>query len=366
MANPATPSEPPRPSDSRRRLLAADPYAPITPPTLESPAAATADADFDMTVPWTPDEDLRREMERIAAGGEVPSVDHLRARSGLPAANPYATTHACYTGLEGMDDTNALPQNGYAGTPLPGLPSDPAGFILPNPVPAANGQYPEDIQRLRTENEEMHKLIEEMKQIFEQATRVEEQNTGTINELRQQIAGLEGQLQERDDQIRLLTGQIQELEQHIQEAPVAVPPPSEDELSKMADELEKERCQLTQDRREVEQERQQLREDEESLMKQMREMEVQMAKERAEMARQRTELQRLHSEVRHELEQMQRGDRALNERLAQFHRRHQAVFDRSGPMPAPQPEAPAAPPAAPADARANGEGGLVRRLFGRG
>ena len=35
----------------------------------------------------------------------------------------------------------------------------------------------DDIARLRSENEEMHKLIEEMKQIFEQASTQEETNS---------------------------------------------------------------------------------------------------------------------------------------------------------------------------------------------
>jgi hypothetical protein len=209
----------------------------------------------------------------------------------------------------------------------------------------------------------MHKLIEEMKVIFQQATAQEEAGAKTIGELQTKAADLERLVQERDDQVTLLTGQIAELEKHIQDMPTAPPPPpSEDELAKLADELEKERCTLAQDRKAHEQDRQQLKDDEESLMTQMREMEVQMAKERAELARQRTDLQRLHGEVRQELEQLQRGDGALRERLVQFQRRHQAVFDRSGPS---QEPSPAAAPAAPQEPNGKENSGFVKRLFGR-
>jgi peptidoglycan hydrolase CwlO-like protein len=206
-----------------------------------------------------------------------------------------------------------------------------------------------------------------MKHIFEQATSQEEANGKALEETRVRVAGLERQVQEKDDQVALLTGQIAELEKHIQESPAAPPPPpSEDELAKLADELEKERCSLAQDRRTVEQEKHQLQEDEEALMTQMREMEVQMAKERAELARQRTDLQRLHAEVKHELELLQRGDGALKDRLAQFQRRHQSVFERNGHTPEapPQPAAPAAP-AAPPPVNGRTDSGLMRRFFGR-
>ena len=128
----------------------------------------------------------------------------------------------------------------------------------------------------------------------------------------------------------------------------------------MADELEKERCQLARDRKTMDEERNQLREDEEDMMRQMREMEVQMAKERADLARQRTEVQRLHSEVKHELEQMQRGDRALTDRLAQFQRRHQEVLNRGSSTAVPAPPR-VAPEPAPATNGAPKEAGLIGR-----
>jgi hypothetical protein len=314
--------------DARRRLLAADPYPPLPPPTLDPQPAGCQ-----LPMPWTPDNDLAREMARLEAG---------YATADSPAG-PYPT-----------DPMPGGVPPVYAHTPLP------TSF-----APYVSGPT-DDVARLRAENEEMHKLIEEMKQIFEQATSQEETNARASEESRAKIADLERLIHEKDDQVALLTGQIGELEKHIQEAPTAPPPPpTEDELAKLADELEKERCKLGKDRREVEQERHQLKEDEDALMKQMREMEVQMARERAELARQRTDLQRLNAEVRQEIEQFQRGDGVLKDRLAQFQRRHQAVFDRNG-APAETSQVAAAAPAPAAEA-VNGrvDSGLIRRLFGR-
>jgi DNA repair exonuclease SbcCD ATPase subunit len=322
----------PQPTDSRRRLLAADPYPPLAPPTLDD----NSQADFEVpSSTWPADDELRREIARLETDPDVSGAGH----------DPFAPAAAAYATL----DAHA----GGAAT---------ATLSRPYTGPAADGYAGgDDLERLRAENEEMHKLIDEMKQIFEQASVQEEASSQELTRLRERAEELERQLPEKDEQVQLLTLQIQELEQHIQHAHVA--PPSEDELSKLADELEQERCKLTQDRRALDQDRQQLREDEEALMKQMREMEVSMAKERAEMARQRTELQRLHGEVRHDLDQLQRGDGALKDRMAQFHRRHQEVFNRPTSAPAPAPAA-AAAEEAPAT-RANGESGLIRRFFGR-
>src|SRR5262249_4338663 len=158
-----------------------------------------------------------------------------------------------------------------------------------------------DLARVRTENEELHKLIEEMKQIFEQASAQEAGAGHAVEGLTARAQQLEEQLRQKDEQVALLTGQIQQREHQHAEGPPAKPrPPGEEELARMADELEQERCQLAQGRKALDDDRRQLRDDEEEMMRQMREMEVQMAKERAEMARQRTDLQRLHQEIRHE------------------------------------------------------------------
>jgi ribosomal protein S15P/S13E len=312
--------------DARRQLLAADPFPPLPPPNLGLPSSG------DGTDPnSSPDDELRREMARLET-----------------------------------DFTDAPPTaNGFDQTPFP---ADPLAGVLSayarSPSTSAYQPASNDPATLRAENEEMHKLIEEMKLIFQQATTQEEANAAGLETERTKSTDLERQLQEKDEQLALLTSQIAELEKHIQESPAAPPPPpTEDELSRLADELEKERCSLSQDRRTLEQDRNQLREDEEALMKQMREMEVQMAKERAELARQRTELQRLHAEVRQELDQMQRGDGALRERLVQFQRRHQAVFDRGNGAAEPAP--PAVPVAAAPAANGRADTGFVKRLFGR-
>jgi predicted nucleic acid-binding Zn-ribbon protein len=320
MANPYDlTADPPRSTDdTRHQLLAADPFPPLDPPSLD---LVPADAN------WLPDDDLRREVARLEAG--YPAA---------PSANGFAYDNRQATGLP----------SAYAHAPL---------------TRSAFPGSPDELANLRAENEEMQKLIEEMKLIFEQASKQEEASGKALAEVRGQVTALEQQLQDKDEQVALLASQIGELERHIQESPAAPPPPpSEDELAKLADELEKERCSLAQERRTIEQDRQQLRDDEDALMKQMREMEVQMAKERAELARQRTDLQRLHAEVRQELDQMQRGDGAMRERLAQFQRRHQAVFDRGNSAPEPAPVVAAAAPMA-ADVRA--DGGLVKRWFGR-
>jgi hypothetical protein len=231
------------------------------------------------------------------------------------------------------------------------------------PVPAAPAVDAEELEVLRLQNAELRNLVE-------QAIAQEEEFTRAQQMWQQQQAEFAQRLEQRDREVQQLTGQVHELEEHVANLPVEPPPPKEDELSRMADELDAERCQITKDRREMEEERQQLREDEEALMKQMREMEVQMAKERAEMARQRTELQRLHAEIRHELEQLQRGDGALKDRLAQFQRRHSEVFNRNSVALPPAngngnghaPPPPAAPPAA--APRSSRDSGIMRRFFG--
>src|SRR5262245_15134936 len=249
-------SDLPQPADSHRRLLAADPFPPLAPPTLDA-ATAGSTGEFDLPVPWPAGHNL---------GGQPVAAGHgLHAAHGRTAPDPFASA--------------PLP---FAAAPLPGAGSPYGAYPAGSPNGAANGYAaPADLERLRAENEEMHKLIEEMKHIFEQASAQEEENGRETAKLRERVTELERLGQEKDEQVQMLTLQIHELEQHIQEAPA--PLPTEDELSKMADEVEKERCKITQDRRTLDQERQQLREDEEALEKQMREMEVQMAKERAEM-----------------------------------------------------------------------------------
>lgn len=281
----------------------------------------------------------------------------------MPDLNPPVATN-------GTAETPWIPEE----SPGPEIAETEPARILSNGHHAETSEHPSlpaadlvEFARLRRENNELQKLIEELRQIFSQATEQEAENARYIEQLQAQLGDVQKQLTEKDEQLTLFQCQIHELEQHIQQA--APPPPSEDELSKMADELEKERVQVTRDRKELEAEREQLRDDEQDMMKQMREMEVQMAKERAEMARQRTELQRLHGEIERELGQMQGNDRAVADRLVQFQRRHKDLINRSSGVPAPATppppssvhERPAGNPMAPAKR----DSGLLGRFFNR-
>ena len=130
------------------------------------------------------------------------------------------------------------------------------------------------------------------------------------------------------------------------------PAPREDELLSLSEELERERRQL--------------KEDEESLMKQMRDMEVSMARERAEMARQRNDMQRLQSEIRHELERLERSG-ALQTKIDGLKGKLQDAVSRRGSAPG-SPLSQAAPAAGlpvPAPAPSKKES-LLGRLFGGG
>ncbi|MFO0807705.1 MAG: hypothetical protein U0746_03705 [Gemmataceae bacterium] len=370
MANFFRPAEPPRtPDDSLllRRLEAAV-VRPPQPPSLETEEEGAVD--FDVTVPWNPDEALQREIERLEAARNFPVPDGPASLGGV--SSPFGT----------LESQGVGPARGN-GAPLPSLlMSDMSGAIRSNtPVtPTTPIVDHSEVTRLKTENDELHKLVDEMKQIFETATHQEQESSRQleasktrIDDLEAKVAELAELAREKDGHIELLTGQIQELEQHVAGStePALPRTPREEDLMRMADDLEQEQVKLTRDRRSLDEERQQLREDEETLMKQMREMEVGMAKERAELARQRTELQRLHAEVRRELDQITGGDRALNERLAQFQRRHQEVFGRSGTtppartsIPPQQPSAPQAPPPPEASSAPPPESGVMRRFFG--
>jgi DNA repair exonuclease SbcCD ATPase subunit len=167
-------------------------------------------------------------------------------------------------------------------------------------------------------------------------------------------------IQERDRAIEALNGRIAELEQQIAEIPP--PPPTDEELAKLADELERERCKVLQLRNELDNDKKTHSEDIADFERQMREMEVQLSKERAEMARQRGELQRMQAEVRTELESVQRGDGALRDKLAQFQRKP-GEAEKSAAKPAPKPAQ--QPAAAPPAQREKKEPGLMGRFFGK-
>jgi hypothetical protein len=293
----------------------------------------------------------------------------LRGSASPAAEEPQPTNGNFDSGL-GLNGANGAHANGLSPEAAAtnghsesnGLPL--SGNVQASPAVPANGS---SFESLRQENDELHRLVEEMKVIFGQAAEQEAENAKIIEAQTAQMAALEQAANEKDARLEMLNAQIHELETHIQQA-VPPPPPTEDELSKMADELEKERCQLTKDRKTLDGERQQIRDDEEDMMRQMREMEISMAKERAEMARQKTEIQRLHSEIKRELELLQGSDRALTDRLVQFQRRHQDLSMRGGGAPAPAQAATTKPPpaAAPAaDPPDKKDSGLFNRFFKR-
>jgi len=352
MANSRSPVVSPAAADSmlRRKLREATAAAQPPPEALDGPDPAAAGENFDSGLAWNAEDALRREMERLESSRQ------FAVGNGHPA-DPFAVASPSLSELDPLSAGDKMRKSG----PIPNPFANPAygGHAFSSSGPAAA-----EMDKLKLENEELHKLVEEMKQIFAQASEQEASNNKTIDALNTRIGEMEHAATGKDEQLAMLTGQIHELETHIQQAAPPPPPPNEDELSRMADELEKECCQLMQDRKTLETERQQVRDDEEDMMRQMREMEVQMARERAEMARQRTELQRLHSEVKRELDLLQGSDRVLSDRLAQFQRRHQDLLHRAGM--ATTSAAAASPVEAPkVNGDANKESGLLSRIFGR-
>lgn len=168
------------------------------------------------------------------------------------------------------------------------------------------GSGPEGLQeldQLRHENDQLRSLCTELEQALQEAAQLNEQPVGD-----ERLREYDALLEEKTDTIRQLHHELQnahsmvaELESQLQEAVLQRPPdgptPREEELLALSEELERERRQL--------------QEDEQTLMDQMREMEVSMARERAEMARQRNDLTRLQSEIRHELERLEKSGTAV-------------------------------------------------------
>jgi hypothetical protein len=184
-----------------------------------------------------------------------------------------------------------------------------------------------EVQRLEEENAELRQLVNEYREVLEA-------NDPTIWE--QKVAAAEQAVAEKDQQLEEMMKKVAEWEEKFKTHRFV---PHDNELAQEADEIDKERAKLVQERKEVESEREQLKEDEDAMMKQMREMEMGMAKDRAELARQRTELQRIQAEIKYELEQLERGDGSMKERLAQFQRRYNESVLRPGAPPVSMPAA---------------------------
>ena len=346
MANSRSPNVPNGPTDSVLRRKAREAAA--------LPGSENSEINADNST-WNADDALRREMERLEANRQF----IVGNGAGVGPVDPFAVASPALSELDPLAAADGLRRPGSRSSGLFAHPPF-SGQAFPTA-----GRSSEQLDQLKLENEELHKLVEEMKHIFAQASEQEAENVKTIEKLNARIAELDAAVAAKDQRVELLTGQIHELEAHVQQHVAAPTPPNEEELSKMSDELEKERCQLSQDRKTLEGERQQIRDDEEDMMRQMREMEVGMARERAEMARQRTDLQRLHSEVKRELEMMQGSDRVLTDRLVQFQRRHQDLQHRAG-IAAPQSAAAPAPaPAEPDSAAGKKDSSLLGRFFGR-
>src|SRR5262249_30887790 len=156
-----------------------------------------------------------------------------------------------------------------------------------------------EIELLRTENNQLRALCVELEQALQEATSRE---VGPVSGER--LKEYDALLEEKSEMIRQLHQQLQQAHGVVAdlEAQIAAQPTQrvntgprqrEEELLAFGEELERDRRQL--------------QEDEATLMEQMREMEVSMPRERAEMARQRNDLQRLQSEIRHELERLERN-----------------------------------------------------------
>ena len=210
----------------------------------------------------------------------------------------------------------------------------------------------QELERLREENTQLRALCLELEQALHEATQHAAEGGDE-----EHVKEYEALLDEKTETIRQLHEQLQEAQavaagldaQSGARSPGATagPAPREDELLTLSEDLERERRQL--------------QEDEQALMQQMREMEVSMARERAEMARQRNDMQRLQSEVRHEIERLERSG-SLQSKIDGLKSKLTDAMTRRGSSPAAaakqQPAAPTPPPAA------GKREGLLGRLFG--
>jgi DNA repair exonuclease SbcCD ATPase subunit len=215
-------------------------------------------------------------------------------------------------------------------------------------------------EQLLAENAQLRALCAELEQALQEATAGHEGGAGEA-----QLKEYELLLEEKSEVIRQLHQQVQELQTALAEAqasgahaPTAGhrhqrgPAPREEELLALSEELERERRQLQQD--------------EESLMEQMRQMEVSMARERAELARTRNDLQRLQSEIRHELERLERNG-ALQSKIDSLKTKFADVSARRGASPGASTAGTPPPPQSPtASGPPSRKDSILGRFFGPG
>ena len=237
--------------------------------------------------------------------------------------------------------------------PSPSLLSKATHDDPPADASGPSAEEAQELERLRDENAQLRALCLELEQALHEATQNATAGGG------ERLQEYEALLDEKTEKIRELAEQVQQLQAvaaELEGRPPARPAnagpaPREDDLLALSEELERERRQL--------------QEDEQSLMQQMREMEVSMAKERAEMARQRNDLQRLQSEIRHELERLERCG-ALQTKIDGLKSKLQDATSRRGSAPG-LPLSQTTPPAGSAQAPPSAKkDSLLGRLFGGG
>jgi chromosome segregation ATPase len=230
-----------------------------------------------------------------------------------------------------------------------------AALLRPISAPVADAPEPgseesPELENLREENEQLRALCVELEQALHEAS-LPGHASGE-----DRLKEYEALLEEKTEIIRQQHEQLQELQAVVAEKECqpaarpsnAGPAPREDDLLALSEELEADRRQI--------------QEDEQALMQQMREMEVSMARERAEMARQRNDMQRLQSEIRHEIERLERSG-ALQTKIEGLKNKLSDATTRRGSAPTSSRELPKQP-VAPTPAPAKKEG-LMGRLFGR-
>jgi chromosome segregation ATPase len=347
-----------------------------------------------MSNPSEPTTNATNVRRRLRGSGSVPVA--------VAAAEPVPESAEAPVLPRGGRSSDMIPRPKLSGliarSRLDGRTVDPGTRTpLPHDLPRSE-VFGDDLGKLQSENQELRGLIE-------QAIVQEEENERHAREWRRRIANLEeqisilkdgsgdtghlvAQLQEREEAVRVLADQVQQLEVHLQYAQesaaannidqyveavqqrdeaiaalntrvaeleqqiadVPPPPPTDEELARMADELERERCMINQLRKELDDEKKQHSEDESEMEKQMRDMEVQMSKERAEIARQRTELQRMQADLQAGAESISRNETSIRDRLQPSQR-----------MASPD----AAAPGSSTPERQQRESGFMTRLFGK-
>jgi chromosome segregation ATPase len=262
-------------------------------------------------------------------------------------ARPLPLTDPRRSGVNGIHGTRPAP-NGPLHLHAAAL--DDSHEMSERPEPATDEFA--DLEHVRAENTQLRALCQELEQALQEAAQQ------LRPDLEKQVRDYEAVLEEKNELIGQLHQQVKELQAALQEvgpkaAHTASSPqgqgqlPSEAELLALSEQLERERRQL--------------QEDEQALMDQMREMEVSMARERAELARQRNDMQRLHSEVRHELERLER-DGGIQSKIEELRSRLQDVTARRGAAPIAANKSAATPPPASPPRKE----GLMGRFFKRG